>query len=85
VQPSPARHRVAIFGMSLAVLSYVDRTVIAQAAPIISSELGFDKVMMGTLLSAFLLGYGLFEIAGRDAATSPESPAACPSRRCSWR
>jgi ACS family glucarate transporter-like MFS transporter len=64
VEPSRARHRVVIFGMSLAVLSYVDRTVIAQAAPLISSELGFDKVMMGTVLSAFLLGYGLFEIPG---------------------
>ena len=41
-----------------------NRTVIAQAAPLISSELGFDKVMMGTVFSAFLLGYGLFEIPG---------------------
>ena len=64
MEPSRARHRVVIFGMSLAVLAYVDRTVIAQAAPIISRELGFDKVMMGTVLSAFLLGYGLFEIPG---------------------
>jgi ACS family glucarate transporter-like MFS transporter len=62
--PTNARHRVVIFGMSLAVLAYVDRTVIAQAAPLISAELGFDKVMMGTVLSAFLLGYGLFEIPG---------------------
>ena len=50
--------------MSLAVLAYIDRTVIAQAAPLISADLGFDKVMMGTVLSAFLLGYGLFEIPG---------------------
>jgi ACS family glucarate transporter-like MFS transporter len=62
--PTNARHRVVLFGMSLAVLAYIDRTVIAQAAPLISAELGFDKVMMGTVLSAFLLGYGLFEIPG---------------------
>ena len=62
--PSNARHRVVAFGMSLAVLAFVDRTVIAQAAPLISADLGFDKVMMGTVLSAFLLGYGLFEIPG---------------------
>lgn len=64
MQPSGARHRVVWFGMSLAVLAFVDRTVIAQAAPLISAELGFDKVMMGTVLSAFLLGYGLFEVPG---------------------
>ena len=52
--PTNARHRVVLFGMSLAVLAYIDRTVIAQAAPLISAELGFDKVMMGTVLSAFL-------------------------------
>lgn len=64
MRPSHARHRVVLFGMSLAVLAYVDRTVIAQAAPLISADLGFDKIMMGTVLSAFLLGYGLFEIPG---------------------
>ena len=36
--PSHARHRVVLFGMSLAVLAYIDRTVIAQAAPLISAE-----------------------------------------------
>jgi ACS family glucarate transporter-like MFS transporter len=62
--PTNVRHRVVLFGMSLAVLAYIDRTVIAQAAPLISRDLGFDKVQMGTVLSAFLLGYGLFEIPG---------------------
>lgn len=62
--PSGARHRVVGFGMSLAVLAFVDRVIIAQAAPLISADLGFDKVMMGTVLSAFLLAYGLFEIPG---------------------
>ena len=64
MSPTSARHRVVLFGMSLAVLAYIDRTVIAQAAPLISADLGFDKIMMGTVLSAFLLGYGLFEIPG---------------------
>ena len=61
--PTPAIAS-SLFGMSLAVLAYIDRTVIAQAAPLISADLGFDKIMMGTVLSAFLLGYGLFEIPG---------------------
>jgi MFS transporter, ACS family, glucarate transporter len=62
--PTSARHRVVIFGMSLAVLSYIDRIAIAQAAPLISRDLGFDKIQMGMVFSAFLLGYGLFEIPG---------------------
>lgn len=62
--PTTVRHRVVLFGMSLAILSYIDRTVIAQAAPLISRDLGFDKLQMGTVFSAFLLGYGLFEIPG---------------------
>ena len=62
--PTSARHRVVVFGMTLAVLSYIDRVCIAQAAPLISAELGFDKIQMGTVLSAFLLGYALFEIPG---------------------
>jgi MFS family permease len=62
--PTTARYRVVLFGMTLAVLSYIDRVCIAQAAPLISAELGFDKIQMGTVLSAFLLGYALFEIPG---------------------
>ena len=50
--------------MTLAILAYVDRVCIAQAAPLISRDLGFSKIQMGTVLSAFLLSYGLFEIPG---------------------
>src|SRR5437660_12226867 len=59
-----ARHRVVIFGMTLAILAYIDRVCIAQAAPLISRDLGLGKVQMGTVLSVFLLSYGLFEIPG---------------------
>src|SRR5690242_5551104 len=50
--------------MGLAVLSYIDRVCIAQAAPLISRDLGLSKIQMGTVLSAFLLSYALFEIPG---------------------
>lgn len=64
MKPTHARHWVIVFGMTLAVLSYIDRVCIAQAAPLISRDLGLSKVQMGTVLSAFLLSYGLFEIPG---------------------
>ncbi len=50
--------------MTLAILAYIDRVCIAQAAPLISRDLGFNKIQMGTVFSAFLLSYALFEIPG---------------------
>jgi len=64
MKPTRVRHGVIAFGMALAVLSYIDRVCIAQAAPLISRDLGLSKVQMGSVLSAFLLSYGLFEIPG---------------------
>jgi ACS family glucarate transporter-like MFS transporter len=64
MKPTHTRHKVVVFGMTLAILAYIDRVCIAQAAPLISRDLGLSKVQMGTVLSAFLLSYGLFEIPG---------------------
>src|SRR6266700_2186166 len=64
MKPTHGRHWVVVFGMTLAILSYIDRVCIAQAAPLISRDLGLGKVQMGTVLSVFLLSYGLFEIPG---------------------
>ncbi len=59
-----ARHRVVAFGVSLAVLAYVDRVAIAQAALPISAELHLSRAQMGLIFSAFGLAYALFEIPG---------------------
>ena len=56
------RYGVVGFGVALAVLAFVDRICISQAAPFISRDLGFDKAHMGTVFGAFLLAYSLFEI-----------------------
>ena len=64
MKPTHGRHWVVVFGMTLAILSYIDCVCIAQAAPLISRDLGLGKVQMGTVLSVFLLSYGLFEIPG---------------------
>ena len=59
---SHARYTVIGFGMALAVLSYIDRVSIAQAAPLISRDLHLSKAQMGSVFSAFLLAYSLFEV-----------------------
>jgi ACS family glucarate transporter-like MFS transporter len=61
-QASHARHWVVAFGMSLAVLSFIDRVALAQAAPLISKDLHLTKTQMASVFSAFLTSYALFEI-----------------------
>jgi len=61
-QPSRTRYGVIGFAVALAVLSYIDRVSISQAAPVISHDLGFDKRQMGSIFGAFGLAYALFEI-----------------------
>lgn len=58
------RYWVVLFALTLAVLSYIDRVCISQAAPVISRDLGFNKAQMGYIMSAFGVGYALFEIPG---------------------
>jgi MFS family permease len=53
---------VVAFTVSLAVITYIDRVCIAQAAPMISGEMGFSKVQMGYVLAIFYWTYGIFEI-----------------------
>ena len=48
--------------MALAVLSFIDRVALAQAAPLISKSLHLSKTQMGSVFSAFLLSYALFEV-----------------------
>jgi len=48
----------------LAVITYVDRVCIAQAAPYIQADLGLTAAQMGMAFSAFALAYAIFEIPG---------------------
>jgi MFS family permease len=50
--------------VTLAILSYIDRVCISQAAPLISKDLGFTKTQMGAIFSAFGLAYAAFEVPG---------------------
>jgi MFS transporter, ACS family, glucarate transporter len=64
VAPTKARYWVVVFAVTLAVLSYIDRVCISQAAPVISRELGLTSTQMGSLFSAFAIAYAVFEIPG---------------------
>ena len=63
-RPSRVRYLVIVFAVTLAVVTYIDRVCISQAAPLITTDLGLDKFQMGAALSAFAWAYALFEIPG---------------------
>jgi ACS family glucarate transporter-like MFS transporter len=48
----------------LSAVSYLDRVNISIAASSIASEFGLNTVQLGTVFSAFLFGYALFQTAG---------------------
>jgi ACS family glucarate transporter-like MFS transporter len=52
------------FVIVLAVITYIDRVCISQAAPDIRRELGLTETQMGWVFSAFTISYALFEIPG---------------------
>jgi MFS transporter, ACS family, glucarate transporter len=60
--PSRTRYFVVVFAIILAIIQYIDRVAISQAAPLISKDLGLDKDQMAMVFSAFTLAYALFEI-----------------------
>jgi len=60
--PSRARYWVIGLAVLLAVIQYVDRVAISQAAPQITRDLGLSAKQMGLVFSAFTLAYALCEI-----------------------
>lgn len=61
-RPSRTRYWVVVFAITLAVIQYIDRICISQAAPLISKDLSLSASQMGWVFSAFTLAYALFEI-----------------------
>src|SRR5438477_6387447 len=57
-----ARYWVIVFAVTLAIIQYIDRVCISQAAPFISRDLNLTETQMGWVFSAFTLAYALFEI-----------------------
>ena len=63
-RPTRARNWVIFFAVTLAIITYIDRVCISQAAPAMQRDLGLSKVQMGWVFSAFAWAYALFEIPG---------------------
>jgi MFS transporter, ACS family, glucarate transporter len=61
-KPTQTRYWVIVFAITLAVIQYLDRVCISQAAPHISRDLQLSEWQMGWVFSAFTLAYALFEI-----------------------
>ena len=62
VRASRARYGVVTLAIGLAVLSYVQRVAISEAAGPIARDLHIHKEQMGLIFGAFGLSYALFEI-----------------------
>ena len=62
MKPSHTRHTVVGLAISLAILSYVQRVAISEAAGPIMRDLHISKDRMGLIFGAFGLSYALFEI-----------------------
>ena len=63
-RPSRTRHWILGFATTLAVITYIDRVCISQAAGDIQRDVGLTKVQMGWAFAAFAWAYALFEIPG---------------------
>lgn len=64
MRPTSTRRIVVVFAVTLAVLQYIDRVAISQAAPLVMKELALTKEQMSWVFSAFTLAYAVFEIPG---------------------
>jgi MFS transporter, ACS family, glucarate transporter len=62
--PTRARYVAVTFAMLLAIVQYLDRVCISQAAPMMRRDMGLSLVQMSWALSAFIWAYALFEIPG---------------------
>ena len=63
-KPTQARQWMIVFAVTLAVITYVHRVCISQAAPTIQRELELSKEQMAFVFTAFTFAYAAFEIPG---------------------
>ena len=62
--PTQARQWVIVFAVTLAVITYIDRVCISQAAPVMQRELRLSDKQMALVFSAFTFAYAAFESPG---------------------
>lgn len=63
-RPTAVRQWVIVFAVALAVITYIDRVCISQAAPLMTKDLGLDSRSMAWAFTAFGWAYALCEIPG---------------------
>src|SRR6516165_7910450 len=56
------QRRILGFLFVLSIITYLDRVNISIVSPAIEREFSFDHVHLGTIFSAFVVGYMLFQI-----------------------
>ena len=61
-RPSKVRYLVVVFAVTLAIITYIDRVALSQAAGRIQTDLNIDKSQMGWVFFGFISAYALFEI-----------------------
>jgi len=63
-RPTRVRHLVLAMTVAVYMITYMDRVVISNAAPVIRKEFGFSLITMGWILASFRWSYALFQIPG---------------------
>jgi len=60
--PTTSRRTIVLLLSLFSLVGYVLRMNISVAAPFMMAELHLDKIQMGQVFSAFMLGYALFQV-----------------------
>jgi MFS family permease len=61
-RPTRVRYGVLAYLCSLSFVLYIDRICMSKAAGAMEQDLGLSDTMMGFVLGAFTVAYGLFEV-----------------------
>src|ERR1700733_5659064 len=64
LRPTRARHLVLALTVAVYMITYMDRTIIASAMPLIRKEFGFSLITAGWILTSYRLGFTLFQLPG---------------------
>ena len=62
IKPTHVRYMVLLLAVAVYMITYIDRTFISTAIPAAQKELLFSDAVMGSVLAAHQLAYGLFQI-----------------------
>src|SRR5580698_4227222 len=61
-EAGPSRGSLVMVLSAFSLVGYVLRMNISVAAPFMMTALGLDKIQMGQVFSAFMIGYALFQV-----------------------